>query len=423
MVRQHWEDTTGFCGYSPQATMVHSGVTAPEAQPAYLSAEEIIRAKNLISRLPSEKWKFLRTVFLAAANIIVAGCMTQHRSSKSGPGKCRFIKTQDSIGLSNGLVELRFSASTGALLSLKNLATGDEYLKRPNGDGNPFWGYVDTTSLPPDSNLGWAASARNVEGDMGGKLADPCHCRLIHSSFRRVRQGGELCLELLHGDTGILFELAFMMADHDVVVDAELSVKNSSKTARTLMIAFPYLTGLSLGTEPKTNLGIRMFGQGLPDEPAWINGGGSYGYQVSMQWQSVYERSLNEGFAFIVMDPDVRTKILRRFPGGGMSALYFPAEKLRPGEELEYPTVRLFIHQGDWKFAARRYREWFSTAFKPRIAPDWWSEVNVMSSLWIPRPEAVAKSKKGGHGIKSFRELPGPYYLRNQVDLIEWAMY
>lgn len=353
----------------------------------------------------------------------VIGCKTQHRYPPDGIGKCRFVKTQDSVGLSNGLVELRFSASTGALVSLKNLATGDEYLKGAGGDGNPFRGYVDTKSMPPDSNLGWAASARDVEGSMGGQLADPRDCKLIHFSCKRVRQGGELCLELQHDQTGLLFELKVTLTDHDVAVDTKLSVKNSGKAAPTLMTAFPYFTGLSLGADPKTNLGIRMFGQGLSDEPAWINSGGSYGYQVSMQWQSVYESSLDEGLAFIVMDPEVRTKILRRFAGGGMSALYFPAKTLRPGEKIEYPPVQLLIHQGDWKFAAHRYREWFAKTFKPRVSPEWWSEVDIMNSLWIPRPEAVETSKKGGHGIRSFRELPGPYYLRNQVDLFEWAMY
>jgi hypothetical protein len=258
---------------------------------------------------------------------------------------------------------------------------------------------------------------------MGGRIADPGDCHLVDSSFKRVRERVELRLELLHGGTGLLFELKVTLANHDVAIDAELSVKNSGKTARTLMTAFPYFTGLSLGDDPMTNLGVRMFGQGIPDEPAWINSGGAYGYQVSMQWQSVYARKLDEGFAFIVMDSDVRTKILRRFPGGGMSALHFPAKPLRPGEKIEYPPVRLFVHRGDWKFAARRYREWFSRAFEPRHAPEWWSEVDVMTGLWIPRPEAVEKSKKGAHGIRSFRELPGPYYLRNQVDLIEWAMY
>ncbi|MDP6504318.1 MAG: hypothetical protein QF886_11920, partial [Planctomycetota bacterium] len=73
------------------------------------------------------RWKVF---FLVTAAIAFAGCMTQSLPSRLGSNLCRLIQTDEWIGLSNGLVELRFGAATGALISLKNLATGDEYLKR-----------------------------------------------------------------------------------------------------------------------------------------------------------------------------------------------------------------------------------------------------------------------------------------------------
>jgi len=338
--------------------------------------------------------------------------------------RTRPIREATTLGLANQHLSLMFDRSTGALVGLKNLATDDEYLKKPGG-GNPFRCLLDTTRLPKSvSQPGWTATAGKAEGAMGGTVVDPSNCTLAGSAFKRIGRAGVLTLTLRHAEPDLEFVLEVTLPDDAVAADWSLAIRNVGSEPHTVMTALPYLTGLCLGSDPKTNQGIRMFDRGLPCEPAWCNSGGVYGYHVSMQWQSVYDVAANEGLAFIVMDPELLNKTIRRFPGGGMSALCFDPQPLAPGAELRCPPVRVVVHTGNWRVAARHYRTWIANAFKLRKTPAWMAEVDLRSSLWIPKPEAVAKAKATGQdAITSFTGVPAHNYLKNQLDNIEWAMY
>ena len=356
--------------------------------------------------------------FLVSAAALVFG------GAESAAGSAHCVRGEGWVGLANNHLALRLDTRTGALVSLVNRANGDEYLKGPTAGGNMFRGYINTKVPPPASRLGWAAFVGPVEDAMGGKLVDPADCELVRWTSQRHGETTELSVEMRHPGWGLLYTLKIQLADDRGAADCSLETRNESETACSIMTAFPYLTGLALGPRRKTNLGVRMFGAGLPGEPAWTNSGGAYGYQVSMQWLSVYEPSLNEGLAVIVMDPDLRSKIIRRFPGGGMSALFFPPVRLVPGQTHSWPSIRLLVHGGSWRVAARKYGRWFAKTFQPRHPPAWLDEVDLKSSLWIPRAEAVAKAKQAGRGaITSFTQVPAVYYLPNQKDMIEWAMY
>ncbi|NRB28052.1 MAG: hypothetical protein HRU37_10285, partial [Roseibacillus sp.] len=67
------------------------------------------------------------------------------------------------VELANDRVSLSFDEKTGALISLKNVATGDEYLKGPTAGGNPFRAYIDTKDiLPPAAKAGMPFSVTPV---------------------------------------------------------------------------------------------------------------------------------------------------------------------------------------------------------------------------------------------------------------------
>ena len=365
----------------------------------------------------------VRPLLLILAVLGLLSCGRRSMPTPAHPSKC--ISTERTISLANERVSLAFDRTTGALVSLRNLATGDEYLKQPGGDGNPFRCYLDTTRLPEAvTRPAWAAVGGKLEDAMGGTLVEPRTCTLVDSAFKRVGRAGVLTLTLRHGKPDLELVLTVTLPDEGVTADWSLAVRNIGTAPHTVMAALPYLTGLCLGNDPKTNLGIRVFDRGLPGEPAWCDSGGVYGYNVSMQWQSVYDVAANEGLAFIVMDPELRNKIIRRFPGGGMSALCFDPQPLAPGQELRCPPVRVVVHTGNWRVAAHHYRTWVQGALKLRKTPAWMAEVDLRSSLWIAKPEAVAKAKATGHGaITSFTGVPSHYYLKNQLDNIEWAMY
>jgi len=323
------------------------------------------------------------------------------------------IRTDKDIVLENRLVRIEFDRVTGALAGLRNLATGDEYLKEPGGDGNLFRGYVDTTMMPPAATVLFPFHVQPVEDNLGGRLVDPRNCRLVSSSFRKTKGGRRMTLVLRHSGPDLEFALSVTLPENDHAIDCDLAVRNVGKTTHTLMTAFPYLTGLALGENRSTNLGVICRTIGSAGAPAWVDCGGVYGNNVSMQWDAVYEPRMDEGLGCIIMDPDVRNKIMRRFPGGGMSTLYFTPEKLAPGASVTYPPARLVVHKGNWRVVAKRYAEWFGPAFKPHPAPKWLDETDLYQGPWIPDP-----SEK----FPSFRNLDR-LYLSNSFDAQEWAVY
>jgi len=345
---------------------------------------------------------------LAALLMVAGGC---------GQPEARIRAT-----LENSAVSLAFDKRTGALVSLRNLATGDECLKKPGGAGNPFRLYVDTTELP------WFMRSDHVgrePGALGGKLVDPANCTLIRSSSERVGGAGVLRLVYRHAEPDLTCELEVRLPDDDVAATFALTVRNSGEAAHHLMAASPYLSGLGLGSDPETNLAVRLLGFGQSRGKAWANAGGVYGWQWGGQWNAVYEKSLNEGLGLIVQDTTMRDKALCRHPGGIMNVFYFDNQPLKPGESVEYPAAQVIVHRGNWKVVARRYGRWFRSAFPLRRQPRWFDEVDMFLGTWIPHPRDVARHKRNPDNagvLASFEQLPR-LYLNGHNDLQEWAQY
>lgn len=110
-----------------------------------------------------------------------------------------------------------------------------------------------------------------------------------------------------------------------------------------------------------------------------------YPCDMSMAWTSLYHPAAGRGLYFAAHDPEPRTKMLRfalhpgcavmrkdtdwptgRETGGAPVGLklnwaFFPY--LRPGNTFQGPPIVLQSHAGDWRQAARLYRQWFERAF------------------------------------------------------------
>ncbi len=360
--------------------------------------------------------------FLVTLGLLLIGMQLSIQRS-SADMRCRKLETDRVIGLSNGRVSLQFDRRSGALLSLRNEAVGDNYLKRPGTEGNPFRAYIDTTELPaPATDPGWWGG--KIEGTMGGKAVDAANCRLLSATFRRSGAADALTLALQSDTPRLTFRLQVRLADGDDAADCTLTVRNTDRVAHTALMAFPHLTGLQLGPSPDSNLGLLLHSYGTPGTPAWTDSGGFYGREVTMQWQAVYDPAMNEGFGFLIMDPELRPKLLRRFAPSGMSTLYLPATPLQPGESMRLPTARLVVHQGNWRVVARRYGDWFRKQFKPRRPPRWLRDVDLFVGPWIPDAKAVAEAKRQpqGAGFTSFEQM-SRLYLDDTYDLKEWAQY
>lgn len=335
------------------------------------------------------------------------------------------IDTVERVGLENGLVRIEFDRATGELVSLRNLDTDDEYLKETGGHGNPFRAYVDTTELPSALTHPWPELNPPVEGALGGKLIDGRNCILSTFSFERDDEATVLNLEMEHLEPRLLFKLRVKMPVHEPLVEMELTVVNNGVKSHKVMSAVPYLTGLGLGENRETNLGVRLREFGQSRAPAWSLNGDIYSRGWSGQWNAAYEPAMDEGIGMIIKDTDIIDKIIRRFEGGGMSVFYFDNVELSPGEEIKYPATEILVHRGDWKFTARRYAKWFDSAFELREVPEWVDEVDMFVGSWIPHPDSIAEAKKNPDvpgAFYDFRDIER-LYLTGYYDLKEWAYY
>ncbi len=365
-------------------------------------------------------------IWLSVVIGVVSGLGCGKDVERETEGQTVKIRDAHVIGLRNGKLSVLFDKSSGALVSLKNVDTGGEYLKGMREKGNPFRAYVNTTDVPGFVN---ARSVQPDEGCLGGVLVDPSGCTLKDFSFRD--EGLKLVLE--HEAVGLQFELNVSLAAHDVAVGIEMAVRNIGDHAVTLMTAFPYMSGIVLGDDAETNLGVRLSSFGQSRAKAWQNAGDIYGRKWSSQWNAVYELSSGEGLGLIVKDKELVNKAIRRHPGGVMNVFYFDNKELQSGESLSFPLTELVVNRGGWKETAVRYGHWFRSNFKLRETPAWFDDVSMFIGAWIPPPSDVETDRgfvELPFAFNSFNDLDklylnpdGTWDESGQYDLKEWAQY
>jgi hypothetical protein len=347
----------------------------------------------------------------------------------------RKFETSSQIGIANQDMQWIFSKLSGQLVSLKNLRTGDEYIKGQYAGGNCFRAYVDATKVPPTLEIPYPYPAQGPEDALGGTLVDPKDCRLKKYSFEEKSGTRKLILFLYSQKSELEFCLEIVPADSECFSTIDLQVSNQGKSSRSVMVAVPYFTGLQLGDNADTNLAVHLAEVGQSRAKAWANHGDIYGRNWNGQWNAVYELSRNEGLGLIVPDKTLQNKIFRRFAGGGMSVFYFDKQTLEPGQSIIFPQAEVLVNIGDWKVTARRYRQWFSNAFKLRQPPQWWTELGLRGGGWVPQLSTVEENrKKNDRCFKSFKDLDLLYvgnqegfcdntYSAHFADFKEWAMY
>ncbi len=356
-------------------------------------------------------------------------------ASGAAGGKCREVKTQTTIGIANDRVSISFDSQTGAMVSLKNLDTEDDYLKDVGGDGNPFRAYVDTTQVPKILAVGDPFPRQPIEGALGGKLVDPRNCKLVSSSFQHSGSAGILRLVLRHPEPDLTFDMEVSLPDADIAATFGMTVHNEGAAQHKLMLAFPYLTGLGLGKNRDTNLGLHLQNLGHSRGAAWEDQGDIHGRCWGGQWNAVYEPSINEALGIMILDKDFRNKAVLRHPGGVMSFFYFDNREIKPGDTLTFPAATVLVHRGNWKTTARRYGEWFRSVFKVRQPPKWLDDIDMFVGGWVLHPDKVKEFKSkpdSADSFTSFAQFPrlyldakrdGGWDSVGKYDLKEWAQW
>ena len=328
------------------------------------------------------------------------------------------------VGLENEAVRIVFDVQTGELVSLRNVARADEYLKDRVRGGGPFRIFSELRGDFDilDSDQDYLAPGDPAE--TSGLIIDPSKCRLLSHSFRRTATG--LALDLTYEDTTGHWrvDLEVWLPDQGNASDWDLKITNVGPAARELMSAFPDIAGFRLGQEGGSNLQTALREGGIVI-PAWSGGGGIYGNggMQQMQWHALFDPKVGEYFGLIVQDAEIRNKCFR-FPKPRIQVLYFPPETLAPGQSWKAPRTQLMLGNGDWRPVARAYNTWFGRTFRMVESPAWVKGLDGLLGAWFAKKGGLRPGGDGGgaHALDSFAQLP-EIYREQPVDMHEYAFH
>lgn len=320
------------------------------------------------------------------------------------------------LKIENGFCRIEFDPQNGGLRSVANLLTGDEYLKSATPGLQPFRIYADITKeFEIDSN-----EHHQLTFDDPAAI---CRSVLQPNSCRLVDAGRGDALTLRYESDGLEMRLRVVLTKDSGVSDWFLKITNTGKTPRNFLSSFPYLTGVRLGADSKTNLATAM-DQGGITVSAWERPGGVLGEsnQFSMQWHAIWDPPTHNALGLIFMDPTVLPKrIVLKEPD--IDLQYFPPTTLKPGKSIDLPPFRMLVGKGDWKPAARAYHSWFNKSFRTLEPPDWYRRSNGCAGRHFKKGGPGIKADYGGQiALDSFRELPAAH-LRCPIDFPEYAFY
>jgi hypothetical protein len=334
------------------------------------------------------------------------------------------ILTTSEVGLENEAVRIAFDAQTGELVSLRNVARADEYLKDRAKDGGPFRIFSDFRGDFDVAGKDYDAPVDPAE--ISGLTIDPSKCQLLSHSFRRTATG--LALDLTYKDTTGHWQvdLEVWLPDEGNTSDWDLKITNVSPVVTELMSAFPDIAGFRLGQEANSNLQTALR-EGGAVIPAWSGGGGIYGNggEQQMQWHALFDRKVGEYFGLIVQDGEIRNKWFH-FPKPRIQVVYFPAETLAPGQTWKAPRTQLMLGNGDWRPVAQAYSAWFGHTFRMAEPPPWVKGVDGWVGQWFAKKGGLRPGgDQGGgwvHYLDSFAQLP-EIYRERPVDVHEYAFF
>jgi hypothetical protein len=353
-------------------------------------------------------WSFLLVILVAPAFGVAAN-------------KSIEIKKHKTIGIGNSLVSIEFDRKTGTMVSLRNVLTSDEYIKNADGEKmfQSFFGVKPDTTMPK-----------------GGKKINAKDIKLVDHAFEDYADDCKLRLLFSNKESGLDFEILISLGQNDNYADCELTVINKGTAIQTIMTSFPYLSGLSLGKDRKTNLGVNMYLTGVSGLKAWEHRSSTYGTltnghlnnSITMQFDAVYEPSLNEGLGLIVLDREFDTKKFFRSANGDMWVSYYPAEELDSGAFFKYPTTRIMVNKGDWQVIAKEYSKWFHENFETQKTPGWYDELDMASYYHCPDWQWYTGGKdkpflSDEERLVWFEGFVKNAYLPNQIDCFELAAY
>jgi hypothetical protein len=153
---------------------------------------------------------------------------------------------------------------------------------------------------------------------------------------------------------------------------------------RGYRVAFPVLEGLRIGPRHETNYLARPYAQGelIPDPASYaftrpksstpINVLTHIGW-ASMPWQDLYAAD-GGGLYLASYDKTFQQVDLETWPDRNAGSVAMDMRTLaflEPGQSWTSQTFEVAVHEGDWHWAADRYRQWATANHHPYHGPSW----------------------------------------------------
>lgn len=306
-------------------------------------------------------------------------------------------RAEEPIVLENAVLRIAVDSQTGAILGITNRKTNTQCMA-PRKEARPPL-ILDTYSAnqavyirdPMEHQSGGfslynPAAPTNVKGDLA-------HVRdSVPGGVRVAKEQTEESSRLtaVHQmPGGIQVTWSVAVRKDSPLTEWQIKVDNRGGESpvndrRVYRVAFPVIEGLRIGDRHETNNLARPYAQGelIPD-PA------SYGFTrpnrstpinvltyigwASMPWQDLYAAD-GGGLYLASYDPTFQQIDLESWPDRAAGTLTLDVRTLaflEPGQSWTSQTFEVGVHEGDWHWAADRYRQWAAAHHRPYTGPDW----------------------------------------------------
>ncbi|NOY80719.1 MAG: hypothetical protein GXP31_06910 [Kiritimatiellaeota bacterium] len=280
------------------------------------------------------------------------------------------VRARVPLVLANEKVRLAFDAHTGAVISLKDLETGQEL--RPRGEPEPLFS-LDAVSFQKhpmffreEDVMSLEASAQTARVCKVERRADGTQVLSVVHAFREgvtVRAAVELPRDSQISKWKIRVENRLPKRPREAVIVhrvafPQLGGLRASESDKTQTLAWPEHTGFLI-REParKTTKAKRIESPGGASM-SWLDLSGPKGglYLASHDVKPAYQTILESKG-----DPK----------SGEVSLTVRRWSLLWPQKVWQPAACSVGLHGGDWHWSADRYREWFYSSVPVRPTPQW----------------------------------------------------
>lgn len=291
------------------------------------------------------------------------------------------------LELSNERLSLTFDGDTGDLLQLADKRSGKNARKVTVG-----------IPLFRIKAVSWAEHAQQCDEEDVFELVPG------NDTIQRCEvfeEAGETRLEADYSFSAydVAVRCRLRLPEGSDIAECSIEVENGTyikplEAASLQWLVFPEIPDLALGGQLGDDTLTWPMVQGYLDHHPQTELRGYYCNQLSMGWLDLYDSDCGLYVAVNTEDyPETGIHVTPNLKDDTVQLSFKTWLDMWPGEPSKTLTFAIGIHQGDWHWAADRYREWYDT----------WSEI-------APLPEWA----KGTHGFGNqschawrFRDLPG----------------